>query len=310
MRTNVGRPGPRPGRLGHTSVVAARALLVCSPVASPQPLEHPTATQHFRVEPNALSYAEMWAGSRLSFPISAACKLLRVRLPTTVCVPLSRALTRVDWDAIPEAARAELGGAVEALEAQGFSQALVYTEDWRGAGLETFSVALLDDARTTLAVVMYTAFRPPNGRPAFEHVDCNLYARSNDGRLLITTSTQYPLRAPPEYDALVLPPLPAGEVAQRHARRVAELHAGGPPYRQPQPLVAIDPDQVESTLLALSRRDVEFQRSRGVYVPVSPEELAGFDEAAAADRVSPWRVLGLWAVVIVLVLVIANLLQR
>ena len=106
-------------------------------MAAPQPLEPTAATQHFRVEPNAFSYAEMWAASRLSFPFSAACKLLRVRLPATVFVPLSHALTRVDWDAIPEGARAELGGAVEALEAQGYSRVLVYTEDWRGAGLET-----------------------------------------------------------------------------------------------------------------------------------------------------------------------------
>ena len=43
---------------------------------------------------------------------------------------------------------------------------------------------------------------------------------------------------------------------------------------------------------------------------MSPEELAGYDDAAAAARVSPRRLLALWALVIVLVLVIANLLQR
>ncbi len=267
------------------------------------------ASQHFRTNVSAMSYAELWAASKLAFPISVIMKLLREQGPLALLAPLSTSLQTLQWNALSERARQHLRAVVDDLEPRGFTEILLFAEDWRAFKLDCVSVALLDESKTTLLLAMYTCLYRHDGVPVGEHVDNVYYSFTDDGRVVMTRSSRYLMLQPPEYDVLHLDERPASEVATTHAERLAKMAIGGEPYRSAEPWTVLDPDALPDTVLALSRREAQFQVERGVYVPAGPEDLATLAASRQpATRTKPAHLLLVWVALTLVVLLIANLL--
>ena len=253
-----------------------------------------------------MSYRELWSASKLLFPMHVAVKLSGVRVPTPVLSPLSTTLQELDWDALSDRARDQLGKCVGGLKSVGFEEALLYREDWRGLNLDCCSVALLDEPRTTLTIATYTCFRIDFVERYGEHIDAVFYSFADDGSVLVTRSSKYIFEQPPEYETVHLPNLLPQDVAALHAKRLAE-RTKSQPYRDTESWRAVERSEVPARALALSRRETQYHVERGVYFPVTPAEA---DDVAArslpAPRMSPRRVLLLWGVLIAAMLILAN----
>ncbi len=229
-----------------------------------------------------MSYGELWKSSKLAFPLNVVMKLLRIRSPLLVAGPLSTSLQRLDWDELPQRGHDRLRRIVGTLESRGFSEVLVFREDWRARKLDCFSVALLDDSRTTLLLAMYTCFYGVGmneGMRIAEHVDAGFYSFGDDGTVLATRSSQYPLLQPPEYDVVYVGVRPIEAVAALHEERVA-ARTKRQPYREAETWSTVERADVPARALALSRREAQFQIERGVYVPATAAELAMLEPKA------------------------------
>ena len=182
----------------------------------------PEASQHYRVDASAMSYRELWSASKLLFPVNVAMKLLGVQASTPALSPLSTSLQRLDWGVLSDRGRDQLGKCVAELKSIGFDEVLLYCEDWRGRNLDCFSVALLDEARTTLVLAMYTHFRVEFAERYAEHIDAVFYSFADDGGVLVSRSSKFPFSQPPEYETVHLPALPMQDVADLHQTRMSE----------------------------------------------------------------------------------------
>ncbi|MDB5308518.1 MAG: hypothetical protein JWO38_2720 [Gemmataceae bacterium] len=220
-------------------------------------------TTFYRVDGARLTFAEYWRMSPnpLVFLIAAWMKLIGRPIRFSFSVPRPDRLFLVEFDELPAAARAGMGPLVDAAEAIGlrlvFCHRLVVPEPHRlGA-----AAILLDKTGETILLVIFSR----QGNRVERHLACTTLF--TDGSRAVTTTIRKTFEPLPGSHVARYPGADPASLLARHREHLAALTSEGliPTRLEPNRL----PDVVHEAEL----RFVDFHIGRGVFVPMTDEEL-------------------------------------
>jgi hypothetical protein len=220
-------------------------------------------TTYYRVDGGTLTYAEYrrMAPDPFSFLIAAVRKFIGLPVRFRFAIPRPDRLFIVDFAELPDVAASAMRPLVHKAQAMGlrlgFYHRLAIPEPHRiGA-----AAALLDSIEWTCLYVIFGKDREQR------QVQMTCASRFSDGSLAITTTMPKTMEPVPtsriERHPGADPPTLYGR-HQRHLERLAS--AGLLPLR-------IDPDRLADFVLEWELRYVDFHIGRGVFVPMTDEEL-------------------------------------
>jgi hypothetical protein len=230
--------------------------------ARPQP---PAQATFYKIDSRRLTLGECWGLSPnpFAFLLVAVLKLLRVRLFGSWALPRAESLTLLRPEQVPDAVHEQWRGAIEVCRSHGLDVQFYYTLPTLGSTWKCYEAALLGPDGRTLAVLALVRTRR-RGSTA-EELALACVSRLPGGRLLITTDARRRLHTPPENVIEHMPGYSAFEVLERHRERFAEHE---------RDMAAFEPAKLEAFLVAMSNRALDFHARRGVYVPMTEEEMS------------------------------------
>lgn len=202
------------------------------------------------------------------FLLIAFFRLVGFPLGNGALVPLIDRLAELDWDDLPDDARAALADPVGGWERLGFRRVCAIQLPQAQKARFAAAVLLLAPDRTAHVHVLYVR------RPDAVFAASTVYSLFGDGTLGMTTNQKHELDDAPTVMRSQLPPgTPPPAVWDRHRENLAGAWAGWEVER-------LDPEGVRVTAVEVERREVAFHVGRGVLVPATD---ADYDRLADND---------------------------
>jgi hypothetical protein len=220
-------------------------------------------TTYYRVDGGQLTYAEYWRMSPGLFPflVAAGLKFLGSPIPFTFAVPRPDRLFLVEFDELPAVARQGMKRAVHRAEAAGlelvFCHRLAVPEPHR---LGAAAVFLDSTGETTMSVLF-----AQEGATRQSQLSC--VSRFADESLGCTTTVRKSMEVVPGTHVERYPGADPAALLARHRDHLGRLEGEG---LVPVPIAA---NRLADFVLACEVRYVDFHIGRGVFVPMTDDEL-------------------------------------
>jgi hypothetical protein len=232
--------------------------------------------EYYRINGQALTYGEYWrlSPNALVFAYVALRKLLRVPMRFTATVPRPDALYLLEPSQISEGIRRRWQPAVEECQDRGLRLQFCNTLPLLERERATYGASLLrTDGLVGAAIV--TSIVPSKEKTVFACL-----SRLANGRLLVTNDQWKKLETPPEYEHVRLPGASPEVVLDRHLEEI---------QREGRRLLQSDEATWRELVLHWSQRNFDFNLVRGVYVPMTEEEIEEIKEKQRHhERVVEW----------------------
>jgi hypothetical protein len=220
----------------------------------------------YKVDGRRRSFIEHW---RIQWPrldrflVAALCKLLGVQRRCTFGVRRPERLDLHRAPEVPEAARGRLANAVRACEGLGLAfQFYASVDAVVGARVKAYTAALLHVDGLFWATAIAARVRR-GGNERARPATFNCFSLLPDGRYVVTSDHRWKLMPHPGDLPEYLPGAPPAVVVARHRSRID-------PALRP---VAVREDELAGVILGREQRHVDHQVERGVYVPMTGEEI-------------------------------------
>ena len=220
---------------------------------------------YFRADTTRMSFRELWRLSRSMPLFLTACfnKVFRIRPPVVWAVLHDDAIYVLPADQVPVHAMRMLEPLVEDFQRLGarlaFYQTVPSTENMEG-----YSAVLLPPEQNAVIVIAWSRAQL-SGRSREGTLVRGIISRLQDDTFLSTTNRRTPFDRPPEFRALLWRRANPEELCRRHQEALAESPFQAMPVRHEE--------DAKKVLLEAKRRRFEWNVSRGVYVPLTTEEL-------------------------------------
>lgn len=220
-------------------------------------------TTYYRVNGRKLTFGEYWRMSPdpFSFLIVAGMKLFGMPLKFNFAIPRPDRLFLVDFDELPKSARSGMKKMILGAEKAGmelvFCHRLAVPEPHR---IGTAAL-LIDESCETGLMVIYGKDR------ATEERQMSCASRFADDTLAVTTTMKKTMVPVPDMSVERYPGASPATLIKRHREHLEKLADEG---LVPVP---INPNRYEEFVLDCELRYVDFHISRGVFVPMTDEEL-------------------------------------
>lgn len=221
-------------------------------------------TTFYRVDGGKLTYAEYWrmSGDPFAFLIAAGMKFFGFPMRFNFAIPRPDRLFVVEFDELPAAARRGMGPPIRAAEKKAglrliFCHRLAVPEPHRVGA----AALLLDEENETSLMVMFGQ----HGGQREVHLTC--VSRFPDDTLASTTTMKKALVPVPGSDIERYPGADPATLYARHRGHLERLAGHG------LVPVLLDPHRLEGFVLECELRYVDFHIGRGVFVPMTDDEL-------------------------------------
>ena len=213
----------------------------------------------YAVDIRRLSYPEPWRIARGGgFLVAAGHKLLGIPRNLATRVTRLDSLTRVAEGDVPPDVRGLVGQSIAEWQALGFALCFYYTIPAVRPGNRSLAAALLSADGAMVAQVLFVEVSLQG--ITRREVALNCFIPMSDGSVLGTTTERRRFNPPPGFRAVRLPGRPPAELYKRALREVRGA-AGSYP-------VAQTPQNLPDLIVGINQKHVDYQVSRGVYVPV------------------------------------------
>jgi hypothetical protein len=213
----------------------------------------------YTVDIRRFTYAELWRiAPGLGFLLAAGHKLLGI--PRTMGATVIRLddLPLVSESELPADVASLMGPLLGAWQALGFRPAFYYTLPFLQPGRRSYAAALLSDDALAVAQVMFAEVTI-GGLTRRETV-ANCFCAMADGTYRGATTERKRMIPAPGFEAVHLPgatPKSLYESCLREVRAAERTHP-----------VPQSPEGLKGLIVRLNNAHVDFQASRGVYVPM------------------------------------------
>ncbi|HUY89855.1 MAG TPA: hypothetical protein VMV10_14060 [Pirellulales bacterium] len=218
-------------------------------------------TVWYKVNPNRLTYGELWRLARhRAWPFAQAVyrKWFNVPFPATSGFAFPESLELVEFQKLPGRAREVLGEIISQAENLGFRPLFCWQRSTLGE-IKDYSAVLLSADGTTLGAAIWVTAGGRNASASF------VAGSRCEERRLITSNSTYTIDGPPELEKLHFPGKSIDEIVALHALR---LDRRGIERIQR----ATETDAAER-ILENQQRTLAFNLARGVYEPMTQEEI-------------------------------------
>ena len=216
-------------------------------------------TNYLKIDSTRVSFGEYWRWKQSpAFLILAVCKLLKVRLGTTLLAPAVATVDEVAPGGQPPELVAALQPAIRSCLEKGYAISFWYTVPTLGS-IQGLAVALTSADDLSAALAMAGQSRDGLQR----EVHLSLVSRLLGGKLLGTSQHRSLFDPAPKIEPLVLRGQPYAALLDAHAARVNSRGAEVDPVGDMRELVR-----------ELEQLQIDTNLARGVYVPASPEDVA------------------------------------
>ncbi len=214
----------------------------------------------YKTRMNRLTFGELWRMSPdpLTFLIASGMKMFGKLPDGDLGVCRLDSLERLDESEVPDHVHESWSKWVDACEAEGIGLEFYYTVPVVGHDVEAYAAAMLGDGGQVAAQALYAR------QKHVEKAVLALFSRLGDGRQLMTSSKRREMEIPPGIEVVRLPRGTPSAVVARHLERVRSI-GGATPIR---------PEHLERLILEFTNRETDFHIERGVYVPMSEDEVA------------------------------------
>ncbi|MGL6095063.1 MAG: hypothetical protein ACRC7O_04585 [Fimbriiglobus sp.] len=220
------------------------------------------ATEFYRLDGGRLTLREYWRMSpdALTFAIAAGAKLLFGGLPFPSSLPKHDRLHRVEWDAVPAAARRALSPFVQAVQDDGYAIQFCHRAE------------VLEPDRLGIAVVLLAAdgrsFAAINHvrEPSATKTEVSIVSRFADDSSGTTTVAAEQFRPNPAqlYDRH--PRATPGELIAFHRKNLSR-------WDRQRAVVTLTAETLARAWLDAERGFIEYHVGRGVFVRMTDEEI-------------------------------------
>jgi hypothetical protein len=223
----------------------------------------------YKVDSRKRTFAEIWRIHRRNlggFLIAAVCKVLGIQQSYSFGIRRPESLRLHEPSDVPRSVRDLLAPTVRACEELDLAFRFYATTDAVvGSAVKVYMAALLHTEGLIWANAMATLFhRTQQVRLA----GFNCMSRLPDGRFLATSDHVWKLTPHPGDLAEFLSGAAPDAVLARHYQRTEAPGVSPLPVRE---------DELAGILLAREQRHVDYAVERGVYVPMTGEEIERFD---------------------------------
>jgi hypothetical protein len=221
----------------------------------------------YKVDSRRRSFAEHW---RIQWPnvgsflFAAFCKLLGIPQRCTFGIRRPEKLYLHEPSGVPRIVRQRLANAVRECEDVGLAfQFYASVDATVGGPAKAYLAAMLDAEGLTWASVIGVLVRRENSDCA-QPARLTCFSLLPDGRYVVTSDHQWKITPHPDDLPEYLVGAAPDAVVARHYERMDE------PALRP---VAVREDQLAGIILGREQRHVDYQVERGVYVPMTQEEI-------------------------------------
>ena len=217
-------------------------------------------TEYYRIDGQALTYAEYWRMSPgvFGFTIAAFLKLIRCPMSFTFSIPRPDALTFVEQADVPGWVRRRWEHAMDVCQDEGLRRQFFYTvptlEDYR----EGYVASFLFPDRLAGAALIAVAHKNKR-KTSFSCV-----SRLPGRQYLITSDQRLQMEQHPDDEVVRLVGALPEDILDRHREEIAR------PDTRPVPL---DPADWPRFVLEREQRHIDYHRVRGVYVRMTEDEV-------------------------------------
>lgn len=223
--------------------------------------------EYYRQDLRKLTFKECWTLTRnWQAIILGACKVLRIALPIPGGHPYPPPLieSKVDEQDLPPHALARLVEGKEDLQRLGFISPVYFVMNFFIGPQRISAVALLDESRSSVA--MMVCIRLFNTSPPTDAHALEFLTPANDGRILITSNDKKHFQAPPGIEGEAVHGASPERLWTRHVERMAMFSGSFKSIKSERDMLAVLEDN--------ECRSFDFNTARGVYVPMTDEEIA------------------------------------
>jgi hypothetical protein len=198
------------------------------------------------------------------FLVAAFCKLLGIPRPCTFGIRRPEKLNLHEPPEVPRAVRERLANTVAACEDLGLAfQFYASVDATVGGRAKAYMAAMLGAGGLVWASAITALVRRGNSERV-KPVKLTCFSRLPDGRYVVTSDHRGKMTPHPGDLREYLAGAPPHAVVARHSERIDE------PALRP---VAVREDELAGVILGREQRHVDFQVVRGVYVPMTEEEI-------------------------------------
>jgi hypothetical protein len=223
-----------------------------------------TCWTYYRTDTTRLTFQELWRiSSRLPVFLSACLKkIFGLRGPARWAVQHEDSIIVLKPEELPGPCLTALIPLVDEFEQLGARMAFYHTVPALG-NLESYAAVLLCAENNGFIVVVWT--RAWISQPGKETCACVVTSQLQDGTFFSTTDRPRTFNEPPEFRIGRYRRATPTELAERHQQALRQSELSPVPIR--------DAEKAKQVLLAGRRRLYEWHVQRGVYVPLTAEEL-------------------------------------
>jgi len=220
-------------------------------------------TEYLKLDSTRVSYGEYWRWKPgPTFLVVAALKLIRLRLPTTLLVPVKADIELIDPATRPPELTEMLEKPVRACQERGYEFKFWYGLPALGAVIAMGAALVSGDGHTVAGAV---AGQSRDGLNREVHL--GLATRLRAGKILVTGDGES-----------LFDPAPEIEPQRLRGRSYAELldaHAAQVSTRRVDVIAVSDPLEL---VRRLEQVEIDANVARGIYVPATPDDVASVIE--------------------------------
>jgi hypothetical protein len=220
----------------------------------------------YKVDKRKRTYGELW---RIQWPhvdgflIAALCKLLGIPQRCTFGIRRPEVLHQHEPRDVPRLVRQRQADMIRACEELDFAFQFFASDALVGARVKAYTAAMLH-AEGLIWATAITALVGAGGNERAQPTRFNCFSRLPDGRHVVTSDHVWRLTPNPADLPEFLVGAPPDAVVARHDERIAESSL--------RP-VGVREDELAGVILSREQRHVDYQVVRGVYVPMTEEEI-------------------------------------
>jgi hypothetical protein len=221
----------------------------------------------YKVDSRRRTFAEHWRIHRPNvhgFLVAAFCKLLDIPQRCTFGIRRPEELDLHEPSDVPRAVRERLADTVAACEDLGLDfQFYASVDATVNTRVKAYTAAMLDAQGLIWASAIATLLRGGSNERV-QTVKLNCFSRLPDGRYVVTSDHVWRTTPHPGDVPVFLPGASPDAVVAAHYRRIHE------PAQRP---VGVREDELAGVILGREQRHVDYQVERGLYVPMTEEEI-------------------------------------
>jgi hypothetical protein len=221
----------------------------------------------YRVDGQALTYGEYWhmAPDALAFLITAARKFLGNAFQFHFSIAHPRLYHFLDEDEVPPEVRRRWQRLADHARREGFEPRLCSEVPCLESHRACFGRVLLGDGNRVTLTIAYV-------RNQGEAQTALLLASKLDDGLIVSTVSNYGLKPLPDVESVLMSGASLGALLDRHRRRLARFEADG------RYAAGVAPAQLPGLIRERELLHFDFHVNRGVYVPMTEDEIAAAQE--------------------------------